>query len=539
VDFDTISEQLHATSIPDAKFKTSTAICPKCNNGTLNFTQLPTKIGFVCTTGCSRASIETAISSLTPGVNGIGKSPDAVPPAGESSTPTGSPASSNGHANGNGKVHHPDEDIDNEIDRDASVRSWKRRLAKIARGLLRLDDEYKKPHLTPEMILDPLVADLRRAMTLPEHIAPGWLSAVEIKEELESVARWAIDEHFKHQKEHADKELGGEDEEEEQEPLKPLGLGALYDLVDEWDRQPWIWDQILPQSSLSLIVGKSETGKSTLIYRLIYAIVRGEDFLGRRCEKGRVLYLAGDPVSEVVAGKTLKQLGLERTDDVRVVPGALVAQKNGMAYLRQWMADFKPCLVVGDTLAATVPIDVDKYGQSYQVQQPLTRLARDFKANFLMSHHSQKSAIDTYSVIDSALGSVGVAAVASTRMGTKMYTRKGKRFYTFAMSNSRIGAGMEGEWIVCLREDGHIELDGQWGKRLAAMDREEIIKVLKRQDEPLSGRGLIDKIFPRPKWTSFREALEKLVEEGDVIEAPRKQKGGGKVYSLKPENPSA
>jgi hypothetical protein len=491
----------------------------------------------ICSAACSKDSIRSAIKRLEARSDPAEQSRERD--AGEE-TPHSPASSLNGHTNGNGngKVHHPDDEM-GDIERDAAIRSWKRRLAKLARGLLKLDDEYKKPYLTVEMIIEPLVADLRRGMTLPEYVVPGWLSPTEVKEELESVARWAIDEHIKHQKEEVDRDIGGDDEDEEQEPLRPLSLGALYQLVDEFDRQPWVWEGILPQSSLSLIVGKSETGKSTLIYRLIASIVRGESFLGRPCMQGRVLYLAGDPISEIVAGKTLKELGLSATDGVQVVPGALVGQKNGMAYLRKWVSDFRPCLVVGDTLAATVAIDVDKYGQSYQIQQPLTRLARDFKPNFLMSHHSQKSAIDSYSVIDSALGSVGVAAVASTRMGTKMYQRQGKRFYTFAMSNSRIGKGIDGEYIVNICEDGHMEFDGLWGKRTVAMDQELILNVLKRQEQPIAERTLWGEIFPKPKWAPFKQALIALIENRTIEVKNRNKSGGGRIYSMPSETSSS
>jgi len=315
-------------------------------------------------------------------------------------------------------------------------------------------------------------------------------------------------------------------------PLHPMGLGELYDLVDEWDRQPWVWEGILPRSSLSLIVGKAETGKSTLIYGLIYSIVKGIEFFGRHCEQGRVLYLAGDPISEIVAGKTFRALGLRPGDGVEVVAGALVGDPDGIVKLRAWVKRFRPTLVVGDTLAATVAIDVDKYGQSYQVQQPLTQIARQYGPNFLMAHHSQKSAIDSYGVIDAALGSVGVAAVASSRMATKMYRRQGQRFFTSDMINLRLGQPIEGEHLVIKNDNGTMELGEAWGKRAVSMDSDLILKVMQAQSDPISERTLWNEIFPKPKWMPFKAALRSLLEAGTVTVGPRKGKGGGKVYSL-------
>src|SRR6266851_472049 len=317
----------------------------------------------------------------------------------------------------------------------------------------------------------------------------------------------------------------------EDEILKPLNLGQLYDLCDEWDRQPWVWDGILPHSSLSLIVGKSETGKSTIIYALLYAVVKGLTFFGRQCEQGRVLYLAGDPMSEVVAGKTFRGLGLDRDDGVMVLPGALASNPSGLKQLRDIIQAFKPAIVVGDTLAATVDIDTEKYGQSQKAQHPLVKIARDLGPNFLMSHHSQKSAIDSYSVIDSALGTVGVAAVASSRMGTKMYRRGKERFYTFEMSNLRIGQPIEGEWIVKKYDNGLMELDGLWRTHSVALDKDAIVAALQEHgDDWIAGRTLWQETSPKPKYGVFMQALRGLVKEKAVETDKRPGKGGGYLY---------
>lgn len=322
--------------------------------------------------------------------------------------------------------------------------------------------------------------------------------------------------------------LEGPAAEDKPAPIEVLDLTATYNLIDEWDRQPWVWDGVLPHSSLSLIVGKSETGKSTMIYALIYSIVRGVEFFGRNCQAGHVVYLAGDPASEIVAGKTFRTLGL--LEGITIIRGALAGHPEGMKTLRETIARVKPVLVVADTLAATVPIDVDKYGQSYQAQQPLSELARTFKPNFLMSHHSQKSAIDSYSVIDAALGSVGVAAVASTRMGTKMYKRKGERFYTFEMSNCRIGKPIEGEWTVKKFENGMVGLDGLWRAKQAKIDKAVMLRALNSANKPLTKRALWGEMRPKPKWEPFNDVLDELVGEQKIHRFENTGRGGGWLY---------
>jgi hypothetical protein len=410
--------------------------------------------------------------------------------------------------------------------------TWKIIAYRIVKGILEHDCK-ENPELlasaSADMLVDGAMKDLRRGLAAGKLNPLPDLNETELDEEMQAAARAAVKEFVElyGPKPKADPR---QDEEEEYSKINALNLDQLYQVIDEWDRQPWVWSGILPHSSLSLIVGKSETGKSTLIYSLIYSIVTGTEFLGRQCEQGRVLYLAGDPMSEIVAGKIFRELGLSG-DVVRVVPDALVMHPTGMQQLRGIVAELKPCLVVGDTLAATVDLDVDKYGQSYKAQMPLTKLAREFGPNFAMSHHSQKSAMDSYGVIDAALGSVGVAAVASTRMATKLYRRKGQKFYTFEMSNLRIGQPLEGEFIIHKLENGLVELGGLWKLQNTEMDKKAILEVLSRQTQPMAKRTLWQELRPKPKWDPFNDAIEELFAAGEITikDGPR----GGKMFSLR------
>ena len=421
------------------------------------------------------------------------------------------------HTNGNGKPHPP------------SLQAWMILVFRIAKSILERDAGQSPEFLasaSPEVLFDGVMKDLRRGVDAGQLNPLPELNLTELEEQIELVAREAVKDFCAA---HRAKPAAAPPQEPPEEKISVLRLSQLYSIIDEWDRRPWVMDGVLPHSSVSIIVGKSETGKSTDVYSLTYHVVTGTEFFGRQCERGRVIYLAGDPMSEVVAGKTFRALGLE--DDVMVIPDALVMYPTGMEQLRAIVKEFRPSLIVGDTLAATVELDVDKYGESYRAQMPLTRLARDFGPNFLMSHHSQKSAIDSYSVIDAALGSVGVAAVASTRMATKLHRRKGHKYYTFEMSNLRIGKPLEGEFIVHKLEDGLVELAGLWTVQNTAMDKTAITEVLSRQAEPMAKRTLWQELRPKPRWDPFNDALEELLAESKISiqSGPR----GGQLFSLR------
>lgn len=420
----------------------------------------------------------------------------------------------------------PGADLEEDTFQEDLLR-WKARVFAVAENLLVADTELRTKQ--GEDLFIALVEALEKLIRqIATYQPPEALPPDGVRPDLEELARKAI---------RARVQLPSPAKEEPVKPLpmvEELELGELYTLIDEWDRQPWVWEGILPHASLSLICGKSETGKSTFVYSLIYAIVTGTEFLGRKCEQGKVLYLAGDPASEIVLGKLFRSLGITR--GITVLRGALVAEEHGMKRLRETIKRVQPILVVADTLAATVQLDTDKYGQSVQTQQPLSQMAREFKPNFMMSHHSQKSAMDTYSVIDAALGSVGVAAVASTRMQTRMYRKKGERFYTFEMSNLRIGQPLEGEMIMTKDQSGLVVQGEMWRDTTSAIDKQAILDALAKYPLGLNKRTLKGETRPILKPAPFYDALDELLKEGKIQITPQQGRGGtAHIVTLVPQ----
>src|SRR5438094_1400525 len=55
---------------------------------------------------------------------------------------------------------------------------------------------------------------------------------------------------------------------------------------------PWLWESYLPKGALTVLAAQPKVGKSTLVYPLTRAIVRGERFLGYATAKTPVLILS-------------------------------------------------------------------------------------------------------------------------------------------------------------------------------------------------------------------------------------------------------
>ena len=71
-----------------------------------------------------------------------------------------------------------------------------------------------------------------------------------------------------------------------------LAFVSLADLLNEPDEAvQYVVHDLLPAGGTSLLAGKPKAGKSTLARCLALCVARGDNWLGRECRQGTVLYL--------------------------------------------------------------------------------------------------------------------------------------------------------------------------------------------------------------------------------------------------------
>lgn len=59
----------------------------------------------------------------------------------------------------------------------------------------------------------------------------------------------------------------------------------------------WVWDGLISEGSLILLAGAPKAGKTTFLFKLIAAMLKGDELLGRAVKKRRVLYYSEMPPS--------------------------------------------------------------------------------------------------------------------------------------------------------------------------------------------------------------------------------------------------
>jgi hypothetical protein len=100
----------------------------------------------------------------------------------------------------------------------------------------------------------------------------------------------------------------------------------------------WLWENFIPERSITFVVGDAGSFKSTFILALGTAISRGKPFLGRPTRLRRVLYLDNENPQDVLAARDKAMcLGLETNKRLVLwsIYGRVPVPKIGSPELRQ------------------------------------------------------------------------------------------------------------------------------------------------------------------------------------------------------------
>lgn len=194
-------------------------------------------------------------------------------------------------------------------------------------------------------------------------------------------------------------------EEIEGEPKKQIKTGTFKirkhtDFMKEVKAPSWIIKGFLPKATYGMIFGESGSGKSFLTYDICAAIVRGEDWQGKRVKKGRVLYVVAEGQAGFVnRGRAyVEHKGIQHSDldDLDYITDRVPNLINADV-VRELIADIrqqKPYdLIVMDTFSQVTSGANENSGQDMGVALAHCGLLHQMTgAMVLLVHHSGKDA---------------------------------------------------------------------------------------------------------------------------------------------------
>jgi RecA-family ATPase len=156
--------------------------------------------------------------------------------------------------------------------------------------------------------------------------------------------------------------------------------------------QDRIIDRLLIRGGLTIAAADPKCGKSMLARNAVMAVLRGGEFLGRKCVPGPVIYYAmeGDQTETL---QHLYQLGLaEETEELLGFRGGAIPRLRFLDLLRRDIEAKGAVLAVIDPLGDALLLkDINNYMEVNYAIKPLNDIAAKTGCHILALHHTNKN----------------------------------------------------------------------------------------------------------------------------------------------------
>lgn len=180
--------------------------------------------------------------------------------------------------------------------------------------------------------------------------------------------------------------------------IAPLIIESFAALVAQnFPPLPFLVEGLIPAGQLVMLGGRGKSGKSWLVLQLIAAVDGGGQFIGRATRRGKVLYLAlEDGRRRMNQRPRIMRWEPSSSVDIAFKVDKFGAGGEGLAHLRQAIADKGYDLVVVDTLVKTLPATADENNnpQMAAIGNDLAEMAHESGACILVVHHTSKQQVE-------------------------------------------------------------------------------------------------------------------------------------------------
>jgi hypothetical protein len=294
-------------------------------------------------------------------------------------------------------------------------------------------------------------------------------------------------------------------------------------LDQDFPPQEWLIPGLVMADDLTWIGGKKKLGKSLFALQAARAVASGGYLLGRKCTRGRVIYLCLEDGARRLQGRLIRQQA-ERGLDIQYLMRFAPLDMGGLQDLRDLLAARRPRLLIIDTLAAakTGKVDENAAGDMGDLVNALRILAQDYHVGLLIVVHHGK--VITGDPGFDIRGSSAQAGASAVNMG--LYESGGA---------STLKA--EGRDIEALELRITLDIPTlSWGlvgdaRQLAREDAdEEILAALEALGE--ADAGTIARECARSRPTVLK-ALKRLEQDGVLRTRIFKEKGRTKILYVR------
>ncbi len=292
-------------------------------------------------------------------------------------------------------------------------------------------------------------------------------------------------------------------------------------------QREWVVDGLLARGEMSSWAGKVEAGKTTLMRELTLCVIRGESFLGRQTQRGKVAYLMLDADGEEETYDEFDKLGFneEDGDNTLFIFEPMLAQiENGLEKLVKMLLDFGPTLAVIDPYPRLKKIeDFTGYENTYLMGQ-LSHVARLVRAHFALPGHIPRGRDDDADVATAGFGSISFSGGVNARF--TVTNRKGTHTIRSSKGKGSRFKAFDAEYVTQQDEmTNRIVLGAPWSWKDKARSYMEVVQQFldSHEDRPFDVVTLAKEI--RAQKSVLRTAAnmlfghQKIKREGDGLKS--------------------
>ena len=323
--------------------------------------------------------------------------------------------------------------------------------------------------------------------------------------------------------------------DEDKDDYKLLDRKELKTMLENQTEPRWLWDGILPQNGLSLLLAKPKVGKSVFAFNLALRVSRGEPFLGQSTTQGDVLYLALEESAEQVDKNwdSFNKTNGEPSGGEHLFVHSGTAPTKALKKLEKVIEtrEIKPKLVIIDLLQKFVRIKkIEDYAEVITAIEPIMAMARRLGCHVLLTHHAPKGERE---LIESGLGSIGLTgSVDTVILIKKAPSPLDRRSFSTDQRYRKPGCENIKDWVINLKEDDiTLELAGTISEVTESDAREHILKLMddigkegKFYTEPMTTQQIMEEIKKTKSQTVTY--LKELLSEKKI-----RREGAGKSRS--------
>jgi len=292
---------------------------------------------------------------------------------------------------------------------------------------------------------------------------------------------------------------------------EPMSFDQLMERASE--DVEWVIENLLRRTGILLLAARPGVGKSDLARNLARAIATGGDYLARRCQKGRVLWVGlEEPLSHLGERiEIMKMHGLDIMYQTEVPVGEQVRWLDGV------LESTKPDVVIIDTLGRFFEIkDINHYSEVTAATKALFDLRAKHGTTFVLLHHNNNS--------DTPLGSTQLVGLADT---VQTITKNDDSTRVTKTIKMRSGIEIEPTILTMDQDTGLITIDEpKWraDQRIAEFN---ILSIINRGGES-SKQELVDQCGRRA--AVGRSAIDSLLSQGLIASQGTGKKNDPKRY---------